>query len=186
MSHKTSDQSERTFDRERLKALVQYICYQCHDPSVLGATKLNKILWYSEVIAFARSGDSLTGETYVKQQFGPVPRHILGIIEDLETEGALVVREVEFYGRPKKEYVALKKPDIAMFTAEEISLVDSVIDVVCHKHTAASISMASHDAIWKLAEIGEDIPSYAALASELGEVTEDDVKWAKRVLSKTA
>lgn len=186
MPHKTSNRPERTFDHDRLKALVQYICYQCHDPSVLGAIKLNKILWYSDVIAFARSGDSITGETYVKQQFGPVPRHILGVIEDLEAEEALVMREVEFYGKQKKEYVALKKPDISMFTADEISLVDSVIDVVCHKHTASSISMASHDAIWKLAEIGEEIPLYAALASELGEVTEDDVKWAKRVLSKTA
>ena len=115
-----------------------------------------------------------------------MPRHILGIIEDLEAEEALVVREVEYYAKSKKEYVALKKPDISMFTAEEISLVDSVIDVVCHKHTATSISMASHDALWKLAEIGEEIPVYAALASELGEVTEDDVKWAKQVLSKTA
>lgn len=186
MPHTTSNPPERTFDQDRLKTLVHYICYQCHDPSVLGAIKLNKILWYSEVIAFGRSGDSLTGETYVKQQFGPVPRHVLGIIEDLKAEGALVTREVEFYGKLKKKYIALKKPDITMFTADEISLVDSVIDVVCHKHTASSISMASHDAIWKLAEIGEEIPLYAALASELGEITEHDVKWAKRVLTETA
>lgn len=56
MPYKTSDRVNRTFARDRLKALVQYICYQCHDPSVLGAIKLNKILWYSDVIAFARSG----------------------------------------------------------------------------------------------------------------------------------
>lgn len=186
MARVTFEPPQQSLDQRKLKALIHYICYQCHDPSVLGATKLNKILWYSDVIAFARAGASITGETYVKQQFGPVPRHILGIIEDLEAEEALVVREVEFYAKSKKEYVALKKPDISMFTAEEISLVDSVIDVVCHKHTATSISMASHDVIWKLAEIGEEIPVYAALASELGEVTEDDVKWAKKVLSKTA
>ncbi len=173
-------------DRNKLKALVHYICFQYHDPSVLGATKLNKILWYSDVIAYATTGASITGETYTKQQFGPVPRHILGIIDELKAEAALAVREVEYFGKVKKEYVALRKPDISMFTPDEISLIDSVIDVVCHKHTAASISLASHDAIWKLAEIGEEIPLYAALASELGEVTDEDVKWAKRVSSKTA
>ena len=186
MARVTFEHPQQSLDQNKLKTLVQYICFQCHDPSVLGATKLNKILWYSDVIAFARGGASITGESYTKQQFGPVPRHILGVIEDLEAEEALAVREVEYFGKLKKEYIALKKPDISMFTADEISLVDSVIDVVCHEHTATSISMASHDAIWKLAEIGEEIPVYAALASELGEVTEDDVKWAKQVLSKTA
>lgn len=173
-------------DRRKFKAMVQYVCYKCHDPSVLGATKLNKILWYSDIIAFAKTGSPITRESYVKQQHGPVPKHILPVIEELEAEKALAVREVAYYDYAKREYIALKEPDISMFKPEEISIIDSVIDVVCHKHTAASISVASHDAIWKLAEIGEEIPLYTVFASELGEITESDVKWAKEVLSKTA
>ena len=81
MARVTFEPPQQSLDQRKLKALIHYICYQCHDPSVLGATNLNKILWYSDVIAFARAGASITGETYVKQQFGPVPRHILGILK---------------------------------------------------------------------------------------------------------
>lgn len=186
MARATTGRHLQGDDRRKFKALVQYICYKCHDPSVLGATKLNKILWYSDIIAFAKTGVSITTETYVKQQHGPVPKHILQVIGELEADKAVAVREVAYYDYAKREYIALREPDISMFKPEEISIVDSVIDVVCHKHTAASISTGSHDAIWKLAEIGEEIPLYTVFASELGEITEADVKWAKEVLSKTA
>jgi hypothetical protein len=186
MSRVTTRRRLKGHDLGKLKALVHYICYKCHDPSVLGATKLNKILWYSDVIAFAQTGKPITPETYTKQQFGPVPKHILKIVEELADQKDLAVREVDYHDYPKKEFIALTKPDISKFTPEEISLVDDVIDVVCHKHTATSISMASHDTIWELAEIGEELPLYAALASDLGEITAADVKWAKGVLSKTA
>jgi len=65
MARVTFEPPQQSLDQRKLKALIHYICYQCHDPSVLGATKLNKILWYSDVIAFARAGASITGETYV-------------------------------------------------------------------------------------------------------------------------
>lgn len=171
-------------DHQKLKALVHYICYRCHDPSVLGATKLNKILWYSDIVAFMKNDKPITAETYVKQQFGPVPKHILGIIDDLEAERVIAVRDAEVFGYQKKEYVALKPADINQFTAEEISIVDWAIDTICHKHTAESISLASHDAIWEMAEIGEEIPLYAVWASELGEITPKDIDWAHKVLEK--
>lgn len=172
-------------DLRKLAKLTHYICYQCHDPSVLGATKLNKILWYADLIAYLKTGKQITGERYVKQQFGPVPKHILVVIEDLEEKKDLVIREVPFYGKQKREYIALTEPDISMFSPEEISIVDSVMDVVCHKHTASSISLASHDVIWKLAEIGEEVPMYAVLASELGEVTDKDIRWAQKALAQS-
>lgn len=173
---------DRTLDIQRLTALIHYICYKSHDPSVLGATKLNKILWYSDLLSYMKHGESITGESYVKQQYGPVPKHILPVIEELEARRAIVSRDIEFFGRAKREYIALKEPDISGFNANEISIVDEVFDVICHKHTAQSISEASHDVIWKLAEIGEEIPFYAAFASKLGEVTADDVKWAQEAV----
>jgi hypothetical protein len=60
-----------------------------------------------------------------------------------------------------------------MFKPQEISIVDDVLREVCFNHTAASISLASHDDIWKLAEIGEEIPLETAIVSELAEITED-------------
>ncbi len=170
----------------KLEALTHYICYKCQDPTVLGSTKLNKILWYSDVIALQMRGEAITGETYVKKQFGPVPRHILETLKKLEKQGDIVIRQTDYHGYSKRDLIAMTRPDFSMFTSEEISIVDDVLREVCYNHTATSISLATHDDIWKLADIGEEIPLETAFASELGEISEDDVKWARRKLSKIA
>lgn len=170
----------------KLEALAHYICYKCQDPTILGSTKLNKILWYSDVISLKLRGEAITGETYVKRQYGPVPKHILEVIRRLQKQGAIVVRPSDYHGYQKRDFIAMTKPDFSVFSPEEISIVDDVLREVCYNHTATSISLATHDDIWKLADIGEEIPLETAFASELAEISEEDVKWAKRNLSKIA
>lgn len=172
--------NDEQLNRAKLTSLVHYICASCEDPSILGATKLNKVLWYADVNAFIELGHSITGETYVKQQFGPVAQHLLPAVRELEDRQAIVVRQAPHFAYTKWEYIALTQPDISMFKPEEISLVDNMIHIICHGNTAQSFSAQTHDAIWELADIGEEIPYYAVLASEVGEFTKDDMEWAKR------
>ena len=173
-------------DLKKLKALVHYVCSKCPDKSLLGATKLNKILWYADAISLQTRGVSITKETYIKRQFGPVPKHILQVIDKLQAEDAIAVKNTPFHTYEKREYVSLKSPDISMFTPEEISLIDDVIQEICFNHTASSVSLASHDRIWELADIGDELPLETVFASELDEITEADVRWAQKALSKTA
>jgi hypothetical protein len=186
MTRSTAKKKEKALVPKKLEALAHYICYKCQDPTVLGSTKLNKILWYSDVISLKLRGETITGETYVKRQYGPVPRHILDVIKRLEKRGDIVVRPSDYHGYAKRDFIAMRKPDFSMFSSEEISIVDDVLREVCYNHTATSISLSTHDDIWKLADIGEEIPLETAFASEFGEISEDDVKWAKRKLSKIA
>jgi hypothetical protein len=60
------------FNNKKFSNLVHYICYKCDDPSQLGATKLNKILWYCDMFSYRWNSESMTGENYIKRQFGPV------------------------------------------------------------------------------------------------------------------
>ncbi len=164
----------------RLDALVHYICARCETPSQLGATKLNKVLWYSDVFTFAQEGESITGATYVKRQFGPVPKDILASRTRLESQGLVIERKVINHSYPQSQFIALQTPNISMFSAMQISIVDSVLEAVCLNHTAASISQRSHDFIWESAEIGEEIPlAAAAFGANFAEIDEDDVAWAK-------
>ena len=72
------------------------------------------------------------------------------------------------------------KPDAAHLSfSEEISIVDLVIDKVCHEHMESSISKATHTIIWEAAEIGEEFPLHALFATRVGELTEDDIQWAR-------
>ncbi|MFP5250622.1 MAG: Panacea domain-containing protein [Acidobacteriota bacterium] len=167
-------------NREKFKSLVHYVCAKTEDPSQLGATKLNKILWYSETLAFLNYGQPVSGAKFVKRQFGPAPTAILPILAELEAEQKIVVRNVSFHGFPKKEFISMTEPVLDdEFTADEIAIVDYVIDTICRTHTATSISNLSHDDIWEMAAIGEELPLYVSLA-EKGEITEEDVAWADK------
>lgn len=172
-------------NREKMKRLTHYVIARSENPSVLGSVKLNKILWFSDVAAYLNWGQTLTGDRYVKRQFGPVPRNILSVLGELQDEGKVLVRKITYYGREKTDYLALEAPETLsdLFTADEISLVDKHIASICGRHSARSISHLSHNDIWRLATIGEEMPMNAMFGSYVGEVTPEDMVWAQSVVS---
>lgn len=170
------------FAKEKFKSLIHYICWRCHsDPSKLGAVKLNKILWLSDFISYYNSGQPITGARYVRRKFGPVPGAIVPALKELETEGALSIRDTTFHGKRKKEYAVKKKPSLKVFDEKELKLIDTVITYVCESHTAKSISEQSHDHLWESAEDGEEIP-YFTIFAKPGEIDEEDRNWANQAL----
>ncbi|NKE69119.1 DUF4065 domain-containing protein [Ramlibacter sp. RBP-2] len=166
-------------NRTKFKALVHYICQKAEDPSCLGAIKLNKVLWYSDSIFFKLHGQSITGETYVKRQFGPVPRDIVGVIDELVAEGKIARGRVDHFGHLKSEFIAIEEADVSQFTGPEIQIIDEAFEHVCINNTAKSISEETHGVIWQIAAMGEPIPLATVFASEVGEVDEDDLAWAR-------
>ena len=177
-------------DRDKLRTLIHYISWRARDPRTLGSVKLQKILWYSDLTCYLRLGTPITGATYVKQAFGPVAREAARAVTELEENGNLVERPAftgDYRKRDRKrEYIAMSRPNLALFTSEEISVVEEVMDEICFQHTAASISEASHDEIWGLAEIGEEIPYETVFVASRAEITEADIEWAKSVIAAAA
>jgi hypothetical protein len=94
--------------------------------------------------------------------------------------GAIARGRVDHFGYLKNEYIAINECDVGLFNAEEIKLVDAAFEHVCMNHTARSISEETHGIIWKIADMGEEIPLATAFASDIGEVDEDDMSWAKQ------
>lgn len=169
--------------RKRFKKLVHYVCASCSDPTKLGATKLNKALWYADTYSYRALGHTISGEkAYIKRQFGPVPKHILEALRELEVDGAIHVRTRDYFGKPKREFISLQEPDESAFTEDELDIVDQVIAAICDEHTAASISDLSHDTIWDAAAMGEEIPVYAVLAANAAAVTKADMTWANNII----
>ena len=168
-----------TVDQARLDAIVHHVCAYIEDPSKLGATKLNKILWYSDVYSFIRTGETITHATYIKQKFGPVPRDIMASRNRLVSQGKIIEREAPFYGYAQTQFIALVKPDISMFSPDNIAIVDGVSSSISDDHSATSISNATHDEVWKCAEIGEEIPIWAILGSGLEEASQEDLVWVE-------
>jgi hypothetical protein len=168
-----------TFDREKLKQLILHVCRECRDTSKLGATKLHKVLWYSDGQYFVRNGEPITGETYIKREYGPFSTHLDALVTELQAEGKLTVREVEFHGKLKKEFIAKTDPNMSHFSEKELLLIRDTIKNVCEDHTATSISEKTHNAVWDAAIMYERIPYEALWAARGATITNEDIAWAK-------
>lgn len=168
------------FDRDKFKRLVHYVIWKAGKRDWFGATKLNKVLWFSDTQAFALMGKPITGATYTRQQFGPVPKAIMPIRDELQREGAIQVARQGKLNR----ITALTKPDMQPFTFDETAIVDWWIGHIATYETAASISDKSHDYTWQIAEMGEVIPMVATFATRIREPTDDEMRWGKEVAAK--
>jgi len=170
-------------NRAKFKALVHYIIAKS-DPATLGAIRLNKILFYIDAFAFQATGQSLTGETYVKRQHGPVPKDILRILGELEDSKAIVIRNRGRVPTARRDYISMVTPNTATLGVEDLEIADFVREDICENHTASSISLLSHTHVWEAANIGETIPLEATLVSAFGEVTREAKKWADSVTKR--
>lgn len=142
----------------KFRELLLFICHRSEGDKPFGAVKLNKLLFYSDFLAFLKFGEPITGHRYQKLRNGPAPRALLPVLQELEDADAVATAEHDYYGRPQKRTCALRDADLNAFTAEEIALVTEIIDE-CWGKNATHMSLMSHRFVgWKLAEVGEDIP----------------------------
>ena len=167
---------------EKFTALTHFIVHKCRDnPGRLGATRLNKALWFADTYAYAKYGKSITGDSYVKRQNRPVPKNILKTVDALKSAGLIVVQEPEFKYDSRK-YISLINPDDGILTAHDKEIAEIAVELMCEA-TTTDISDSTHDIVWHAAAMGEDIPMYAIFARNEGEVTDDVLAWANGSIS---
>lgn len=164
------------FDREKFKEAVLLLASHC-PPEELGNVKLHKMLYFADMLNFLEEGRPLTGVDYLKQKFGPTARHLTFAVDELAREGRLSVRETEYHGFYKKDYLPTEPYKAARLSESEQQLLRDVADFVRGK-TARQISEISHNAAWEAAELGEVIPYFTALQLVPVEVTDADRAWA--------
>jgi len=164
------------FDREKFKEAILLLTTHC-PPEELGNVKLHKMLYFADMMNFLEEGRPLTGVDYLKQKFGPTARHLTSAVDELAREGRLSVREAEYHGFYKKDYVAVAPFAAIRLSTREQQLLREVADFVRGK-TAKQISEISHNAAWEAAELGEVIPYFTALQLVPVEVTDTDRAWA--------
>jgi hypothetical protein len=143
---------------EKLGELILYISQKSAFDEYFGATKLNKVLYFSDFIAYRNWDKPITGAEYFHLPQGPAPRRLVPVRSKLIAEEALIIQPVVLVqGWTQHRPVNLREPDLEIFSAREIALVDQVIDKL-RGVTATGVSNLSHLELgWKLTRPGETI-----------------------------
>lgn len=165
---------------QKLKELMLYVADRSVGDAGFGATKLNKILAASDFESYALTGEAITGVRYQKLEHGPAPRRLLPLQQELIDEGAAQLVPRAYAQYVQQRLVTLREPNLAVFSAAQIALVDVVIDRF-RGLTASEASLLSHDWDgWQAVRIGDDIPYNTAYWS-CHDLTTDDIEQARRL-----
>jgi hypothetical protein len=147
-----------TEDEEKLKELILYIADKCNRDPDFGKTKLNKILFFSDMLYYGKNGKPITGVTYFALEQGPAPQKMLPILKKLIHHDEICIVKEDRFSREQQRVIPLRKANLDCFNAEEIAFVDSIIEALEGKN-AHEVSEISHEyAGWKFAAYKETIP----------------------------
>jgi len=114
------------FNQQKLKELILYIATQCKEDVFFGATKLNKLLFFTDFLAYERLGRPITGAEYMAIEHGPAPRRLMPLREEMLEDGEIVIEQRPYQTR----IVAAREPNLSHFSHEELTIVNYVIRVL--------------------------------------------------------
>ena len=140
----------------RFKELVLYISQKCANDPKFDTVKLNKLLFFSDFLAYAVFGEPITGFAYQKLERGPGPERMPQIRREMVTSQDLGIQELPL--TPNRRTVNLRRPNLTVFSADQISLVDNLIETL-KGHDSKTASDITHTMpCWKIPDLYDTIP----------------------------
>ena len=166
---------------DKYKNLVHYICQTAE----IGATQLNKILFFIDFSYYKQHNRSLTFERYKKDLYGPVPKKIADILRDLKDDSKMVVKEsIEPYKNTR--FIVLSEISVNElgYDGETIDLIQKWIGII-KECSATKISKITHSLGWELAEMNKNIPYFTIFVFfGTDEVNKNDIEIGKSNYAK--
>ena len=152
--------------RERLRDLILYIAERLKTDPKFGKTKLAKVLYFADFESYRKVGKPITGSAYIHLENGPIPNSFYEVLSEMEAENTIAIEKEKVISYHRERVKALKEADLRKFSAEDMRVVDEVIQML-RPHNAKGASDLSHvEFAWKRTEERESIPYEASLLSD--------------------
>lgn len=170
-------------DKEKMRELILYISEECADQRLFGKTKLNKILYFVDFIAFRNLGQPITGFTYLRAPRGPVPTKIHRELNAMCSDGDLEMTFEHVYFRRQERPEPLRRPRMDRFSSDEIKIVDHWIETLEEMSATDASDLAHELGGWKFAKEWGPIP-YETVYLDNRPMTEEDWERGWEVVDK--
>jgi transcriptional regulator with XRE-family HTH domain len=152
---------------EKFREVLLYLLERCAGKPNVGETVLNKLLYFVDFNYYEIYEEQMTGATYRKLPFGPVPQRMDSLLNYMVENGHVQRIKTDYHGFPQTRYLPLQKADLELLKASEKDVIDRVIDQM-GDWSAAKISEWSHkDMPWRATKEGEEISYELAFYREL-------------------
>lgn len=115
----------------------------------LGKLKMMKLLYFLDFDFFEKYGKSVTGDSYLRFEHGPVPQNAEKILKMMNDKEIKITKIKVADGYNDKQHIeAIKDFDMNVFSKEELMMLEEVADK-WEKFTGSEMKTASHgEAPW--------------------------------------
>ncbi len=148
----------------KFQELVVLLANRSKNDPLFGGIKLNKLLFYCDFYAYVMLGKPITGQDYFALPNGPAPRHKVGHWNKMIQRKDIAVRRMPTgYDNEREVTLALREPDVTLFSSKELDLIYRVLEANRDK-SGSDLSTLSHRfSGWALAREKQTIPYPVAL-----------------------
>jgi transcriptional regulator with XRE-family HTH domain len=142
---------------EKFKEVFLYLLNMIGSKPNIGETVIYKLLYFIDFDFYEKYEEQLIGATYIKNHYGPTPIEFKKIIDKMTEDEEIIKVESSYFDYPQTKYLPLRKPDLSKLKANEIELIDDVLNRLSDMN-ATQISEYSHnDVPWLTTEDGKII-----------------------------
>lgn len=133
-----------TMREKRINALL----YAMEKYPDIGRTKLNKFIFFIDLIHYNKYGTTLLDNEYQAKKAGPVPLHVFMVTESRQAQFDVCKEQIE-EERTKYSYHPRDKSNKDVFTSDEIEIFDNVIDLLKAYNTLEISDITHQMSLWK-------------------------------------
>ncbi len=141
----------------KFKNVLLYILERCAGKPNVGETVLYKLLYFSDFNYYELYEEHLTGATYRRLNYGPVPQHLENALFHMTEEGQLQRVKTIYHGYSQMRYLPLVKADLSILKANEKEVIDKVIEQMSDWNATKISEYVHKDMPWLASDEGEVI-----------------------------
>lgn len=134
-------------NEKKYKNAILYFIKYCNN-NYLGDTKLNKLLYYLDFINYRDRKESVTGDFYIHNHFGPTPSEATVFLSDLVENHDIEVKKKDFKDSHTTSFVLKTEPDESVFLEEEKKLLKNICKEFLDWSTPKIVEQTHLEAPW--------------------------------------
>jgi len=155
------------FQLEKFKNVLLYFLEHCAGKPNVGEAVLYRLLYFADFNYYEIYEEQLTGASYRKLPFGPVPQKMDAVLHQMMTDGLVERIKTIYHGFPQTRYLPLVKADLSQLKASEKQVMDGVIQQMSDWSAKTISDYLHHDLPWEVTEEGKEIQYELALYREI-------------------
>lgn len=147
---------------DKFKEVFLYILNKVGSKANIGETVIYKLLYFIDFNFYEKYEEQMIGATYIKNRYGPTPIEFKKMTDKMIMEKAIEKVESKYFEYPQTKYLPLRKADLLKLKANEIEIIDEVLNKLSDMN-AAQISDYSHNDVPWLTTKDNEIIEYEAV-----------------------